>query len=100
MLGNIVIIATRSSGAPNEAPASSKLEVTDMRTIEGVIKDIEYFDTSRNGNNRYEVTIGGVKCFTGIDSMTSYEIKKHEGKEVTASVRVLRGKLTITEIER
>lgn len=66
-----------------------------MRTLSGKVKNVEYFDTSRNGNSRYTASIGGVHCFTGVDSSMGCAIKNYDGKRVKVEARIIRGKLTI-----
>lgn len=66
-----------------------------MRTLTGKIENVEYFDTSRNGNSRYTAHIGGVRVFTGVDSSLGYAIRNYDGKIVTCQARIIRGKLTI-----
>lgn len=70
-----------------------------MRLLTGQLTNVEYFDTSRNGNNRYTANIGGVRVFTGVDSWLGGAVRNYEGKSVTVQARIIRGKLTIEEIE-
>lgn len=67
-----------------------------MRTLKGKVENVQYFDTSRNGNSRYSATIGGVQCFTGVDSSLGSAITNYRDKSVSVQVRLIRGKLTIS----
>lgn len=66
-----------------------------MRTLTGKLENVEYFDTSRNGNSRYMAHIGGVQIFTGVDSSLGSAITNYRGKRVQVEARIIRGKLTI-----
>lgn len=66
-----------------------------MRTLTGLLENVEYFDTSRNGNNHYTAHIDGVEVFTGVDSSLGAAIKNYQGKRVKLEARIIRGKLTI-----
>lgn len=66
-----------------------------MRTIIGKIENVEYFDTSRNGNSRYTANIDGVRVFTGVDSSLGSALRNYDGKTVKLEARIVRGKLTI-----
>ena len=68
-----------------------------MRTLTGKLTDVEYFDTSRNGNSRYTARIGCHTVFTGVDSSLGYAIQNYTDKQVSLTVRTLRGKLTIDD---
>ena len=66
-----------------------------MRTLTGKVENIEYFDTSRNGNSRYTGYINGVQVFTGVDSSLGSAITNYRGKRISLQARIIRGKLTI-----
>lgn len=66
-----------------------------MRTLTGKLENVEYFDTSRNGNSRYTAHINGVQVFTGVDSCLGSAITNYWDKIVTVQARIIRGKLTI-----
>ena len=66
-----------------------------MQTLTGKVENVEYYDTSRNGNSRHTAHIGGVRVFTGVDSSLGYSITNYEGKNVRVQARIIRGKLTI-----
>lgn len=66
-----------------------------MRTLTGKLENVEYFDTSRNGNNRYTAYIDNVQVFTGVNSSLGYSIKNYDGEVVKLEARIIRGKLTI-----
>lgn len=66
-----------------------------MRTLTGKLENVEYFDTSRNGNSRYTAHINGVQVFTGVDSSLGYAITNYRDKNVKLQARMIRGKLTI-----
>ena len=65
----------------------------------GIITDIEYRDTSNNGNNRYTFTLDGLTVITPLDSSLGYSIHNFEGKEVVATVGTHRHLLTLDSIE-
>lgn len=66
-----------------------------MRTLTGKLENVEYFDTSRNGNSRYTAHINGVQVFTGVDSCLGSAITNYRDKVVKVEARIIRGKLTI-----
>lgn len=66
-----------------------------MRTLTGKVENVEYFDTSRNGNSRYTAHIGGVQVFTGVDSSLGCALANYRDNRVKVQARIIRGKLTI-----
>lgn len=66
-----------------------------MRTLSGKLENVEYFDTSRNGNSRYTAYINGIQVFTGVDSSLGSALTNYRDKIVTLKARIIRGKLTI-----
>jgi hypothetical protein len=70
-----------------------------MRQITGVVRFVTHSSTSRLGNPSYQFSIAGDVILTAANSMLGYSIKNYEGKKCTATVRILRNKLTLEQIE-
>ena len=73
--------------------------MTTTETITGTLTDLQRLPSSRNGNPRYQAVIGGRLVQTAPDSSICYKIGNYRGQDVTATARILRGKLTIETLE-
>jgi len=69
-------------------------------TISGNLEVVKRLPSSINGNPRYLVSIGGVKCYTAPDANLAYGITNRADQPVTATVRTYYNRLTIETLNR
>lgn len=63
----------------------------------GVLSIVERLPSSRNGNPRYYLSIGGIHCRTAPDSDLAYGLTNDDGKHVVAFMRYYYGKPTLVD---
>ena len=66
----------------------------------GKLRVLSRLPSSRNGNPRYLLDIGGTVCRTAPDSGLAYSITNYEGDQVRAKIGTYRGHLTVHNVER
>lgn len=66
----------------------------------GALRVLSRLPSSRNGNPRYLLDIGGTVCRTAPNSGLAYAITNYEGDTVRASIGIYRGHLTVHNVER
>lgn len=72
--------------------------------IKGKVLDVEHFDVSANGNARKRVFILTDDCqlmsaYTKVDDSQSIALSNARGKRVKLIARMIRNKLTITDVQ-
>lgn len=66
---------------------------------QGLLSDLERMPSSRNGNPRYRVVIGGEIFVTRPDSNIGYSISNYRAKHVRIDWRIIRDQRTIVSLE-
>jgi hypothetical protein len=69
--------------------------MTHQLHLNGLCKITKRLQSSVNGNPRYELSIGGVTCVTGVDSSYGYSVHCKDGKNVSVLVKKHYGRLTL-----
>jgi len=69
-----------------------------VTTHRGPLLNLERLGSSRNGNPRFRMYIGGFHCVTQPDSMLGYEVQNYRGKDVVATIGTHYGKATLNSI--
>jgi len=71
-----------------------------MRTLSGIVTDIQRLKSSVNGNPRFQFVINGEIVVTAPDCQYGYEITNFTDKTLTCDVTIKRNKLTLINIHR
>lgn len=64
----------------------------------GKLEIIRRLTSSVNGNPRFEISVDGFTCVTGVDSMHGYEVQNLDGKQVSATIGTHYNKATLESI--
>ena len=70
-----------------------------MNKETGIISDLERMPSSKNGNPRYRVVVGGEMFVTQPDSSLAYSITNYRNKKVSIDWRIIRNQKTIVSLE-
>jgi hypothetical protein len=70
----------------------------DLKQVTGVCKITRRLKSSVNGNPRYEVSINGITCVTGVDSSYGYSIGNYNNVNVIALVGMHYNRLCISMV--
>lgn len=70
-----------------------------MKTLQGIISNVQYIDTSTMGNSRYSCDIAGHTVQSAPNCSLALTMRNFEGKQVIAEIKELRGKLVFTSLE-
>ena len=65
----------------------------------GTLLIVRRLTSSINGNPRYQITIGGEACATGVDSSHGYSVTNYDGKPVRATIGTHYGVRILESIE-
>jgi len=65
----------------------------------GELKIINRMESSYYGNPRFLISIDGIKCVTGVDSMFGYSVQNYDGKMVNARIGIHYNRATLYEVE-
>ncbi len=66
----------------------------------GTLEIIKRLPSSINGNPRYELSIGGIKCRTAPDSSFAYSVPNYEGATVLVTIGTYYSARTLDSIEK
>lgn len=70
-----------------------------MKTLNGIISNVQYVDTSKMGNGRYSCDIAGYTVQSDPNCSLALVMRNFEGKQVIAEVKELRGKLVFDSLK-
>lgn len=70
-----------------------------MKTLNGIISNVQYVDTSKMGNGRYSCDIAGYTVQSAPNCSLALVMRNFEGKQVLAEVKELRGKLVFDSLK-